>query len=132
MFTQPGIKVYHVDSRLVVANNSYKNYYYTRINNNVRDSETQFDIQLIGASNTASRSIDPKFKLIKLLSSQSLTKTFNEFSYASSADLFRTGDKISNYTFNSGDTLGYNITFNSVPTSVNSSEQKATITITKK
>ena len=59
-------------------------------------------------ANTASRSLNPNFKLIHLLE-RSGQNTFINGGFATNATLFQPGDTFPNYMFNGGDHSGYSI-----------------------
>ena len=104
-FTKTGVKILHVDSRLVVADESDKTYYYTNINNDVLFHPSK--VQFIGANNTSSKSINEDYKLLSLISSRHGKNAFDANRNASNYDLFYNGDKMTEFVFNSGNKLNY-------------------------
>lgn len=126
LFSKCGVKILHIDSRLVVANDLNSTYYYTMINNDIID--TPNDMQFIGANNTSSRSINPDYKLITLISSENGKNSFANEDYATNKDLFVKNDMLTEFTFNSGTSLNYNIEIVSIDTY----NQTATISISNK
>ena len=125
-FTKTGVKILHVDSRLVVTDDSNKTYFYTNVFNDTLKSASK--IQFVGASNTSSYSINPDFKLINLISSSKGRNAFDENYYATNRDLFMVNDMITEFNFNSGTKINFNIEV----IAINQEEQTATISITNK
>ena len=136
-YTIPGIRLYHVDSRIGNFTYSYSN------------EEWYFDsyyepssLYLSGSSyyglahsNTPSRSADENHRLIHMIQAGG-TNTFDTGGEGSNADLFTTGQTFSMDTYgsqffkngnklNNGNALGYTISFSSV------SSESATIRIEK-
>lgn len=107
LFSKPGVKILHVDSRLVVVNDFKKTYYYTSVNNDIIN--TAHEIQFIGANNTGSYSINEDFNLISLISSKTGKASFEYEDYATNSDLFVSNSTLTGYTFNCGKELEYNI-----------------------
>lgn len=107
LFSKPGVKILHVDSRLVVVNDFKKTYYYTSVNNDIIN--TAHEIQFIGANNTGSYSINEDFNLISLISSKTGKESFEYEDYATNSDLFVSNSTLTGYTFNCGKELEYNI-----------------------
>ena len=126
LFSRNGVKILHVDSRLVVANDFSKTYYYTTINNDIID--TPNDMQFVGANNTSSRSINSDYKLINLVSSKYGENAFTGSDYATDRDLFSNYSMLTEFEFNSGTALKYNIEI----VSIDSLNQTATISISNK
>ena len=125
-FTKAGIKILHVDSRLVVADEASQTYYYTSVFNDTLTHPSK--VQFIGANNTSSYSINPDHKLVSLISSDKGRNAFNSNYYATNRDLFIKDDFMSEFTFNSGTKLNYNIEIIEIDTKA----KKATISITNK
>jgi hypothetical protein len=110
-FTIPGIKLLHVDSRLAKYTSSGSFISYT---DTLDNGSTNF--ALIGASNTASRSIDSDYRLIHLIEAGGVN-TFINGSPATNDTLFVTGDTFTpssfasfftmSGAFNSGEPIGY-------------------------
>ena len=125
-FTKAGIKILHVDSRLVVADEESQTYYYTSVFNDTLTHPSK--VQFIGANNTSSYSINPDHKLVSLISSDKGRNAFNSNYYATNRDLFIKDDFMSEFTFNSGTKLNYNIEIIEIDTKA----KKATISITNK
>lgn len=121
MFTKPGFRITHVDSRLAIVN-AQKQYYYTYTNNSI----DKFHLQQLAHSNTPSYSLNPYYKLVNLLSSTGINNYFNN-STASNKDLFTMGDVLDKFTFNNDKELTYKIEV----TSVVSSTRKGTIEISR-
>jgi M6 family metalloprotease-like protein len=90
MFTDIGVKIYHVDARVgryIFVDGRYQfNQYVTRI---TTTDNTQYRIM---HSNTASRSQHPDMKLIHLLEAGGVN-TFRHKGFATNATLFKTGDR---------------------------------------
>ncbi len=116
-FSIPGIKVYHVDSRVgkfrSTANGNVFNGYTT-----ILAAASSSGYTGIAHSNTASQSGNPDFKLLHLLESSG-ENTFKHGGKATNDSLFVQGDTFgyeafANYTFNSGTLLGYQFTVTSV------------------
>ncbi len=123
-FTKTGVKILHVDSRLVVVDDTEETYYYTNVFNDTLTHPSK--IQFIGANNTSSYSINPDFKLINLISSEKGRNAFDVNYYASNRDLFTKNDIINAFEFNSGDRLKFNIEI----VKIDEEKQSATISIT--
>jgi M6 family metalloprotease-like protein len=103
-FSIPGIKVTHVDARVGEYMLMDGRWQFTRY---VTEAPQRTGIRYdLAHSNTASRSLNPHFKLLHLLESSG-QNTFINGGYATDATLFVEGDKLDNYTFNSGQTLGF-------------------------
>lgn len=125
-FTKNGVKILHVDSRLVVADEASESYYYTNVFNNTLTHPSK--IQFIGANNTSSYSINPDFKLVSLISSDKGRNAFDSNYYATNRDLFYKDDMMSEFSFNSGAKLNYNIEI----VGIDEKKGTATISITNK
>ena len=123
-FTKTGVKIMHVDSRLVVVDDEEETYYYTNVFNDTLTHPSK--IQFVGANNTSSYSINPDFKLINLISSEKGRNAFDANYYASNRDLFVKNDMITTFEFNSGDKLKFNIEI----TKIDEKEKTATIVVT--
>lgn len=123
-FTKQGVKILHVDSRLVVLDDSNETYYYTNVFNETLTHPSK--VQFIGANNTSSYSINPDFKLINLISSEKGRNAFDSNYYASNRDLFVKNDMITSFEFNSGDKLKFNIEI----TKIDVENKTATIVVT--
>ena len=129
-FSVPGIKIYHIDSRMGTFNSSYEfvNFTDTIVNNNSYYTD-------LAVSNTASYSYaNQNYKLIHLLEAGK-TNTFKSGGTADNDTLFFAGKTFShsayaNFFYNSGKfndntAIGYSVYINSIsPTS-------ATLTITQ-
>ena len=105
-FTEPGFKIYHVDSRLGVF--KYKNYglefeeYYDNYASFKQDARK--DVIQIAHSNTPSRSGVKSKRLICLLSAVGKSRLYFKGGLSVTAqnkDLFQKGDSLSTFTFNS-------------------------------
>ena len=125
-FSKTGVKILHVDSRLVVTDDVTKTYFYTNVFNDTLESASK--VQFIGANNTSSYSINPDFKQVSLISSSKGRNAFNENYYATNRDLFSKNDMLTEFKFNSGTKINFNIEI----TGVNEETQTATISITNK
>jgi M6 family metalloprotease-like protein len=88
MFSVPGVKIYHLDARivrLIIQNGaSAFDQYVTHV-----QVQNQYRHR-IGSTNTASRSFNPNHKLIHLLESSGLN-TFRHGGFATNATLFQPG-----------------------------------------
>ena len=103
-FSIPGIKVTHVDARVGEYRFIDNRWQFTRY---VTEAPQQNGIRYdLAHSNTASRSLNPNFKLLHLLESSG-NNTFINGGYATDATLFDVGDGLADYTFNSGIQLGF-------------------------
>jgi M6 family metalloprotease-like protein len=107
MFSQPGIKIYHVDARLgrwlVNQGQATFDRYVTTIT-----LENQYRHR-IASTNTASRSYNPNHKLIHLLESSGVN-TFRHRGFATNTTLFQTGMTFpveANFILNSGQTFPF-------------------------
>lgn len=114
-FSQKGVRIYHVDSRLMkfYAGNLYPT-------DEIIESTTE--LTYLGTSNTGSYNLfDPAYKLIHLLNAaQSSPDWYDESMYADNSALFKTGTKINKYDwadytfgerykFNNGSNIGFNL-----------------------
>jgi hypothetical protein len=103
-FSIPGIKVTHVDARVAEYRFIDNRWQFTRY---VTEAPQQNGIRYdLAHSNTASRSLNPNFKLLHMLESSG-NNTFINGGYATDATLFGVGDGLGDYTFNSGIQLGF-------------------------
>lgn len=116
MFNQEGIKIYHVDARLgeykrtsagIWKKNQYiRNFLEEDLYNNTNKS-TYFDIF---ASNTSSRSFNKDYKLLNLISENNPNNDYYYMNtYAKNKDLFERGSTLSNYEFNDGNILNFEV-----------------------
>jgi hypothetical protein len=106
-FSIPGIRIYHVDSR--VAASSYVNgrkTFNAFVTSIPEGSTLAYDI---AHSNTASRSLNPNHRLIHLLESSG-QNSFKHQGYAINSTLFQTGMVLNQYPMNSGANLPFIIT----------------------
>lgn len=129
-FSQNGIKMYHIDARLVSITNG-RSTYTDEIITNTR-TYTQ-----VGASNTPADSVNKNFKLIHLLNAVNDTKDWytNGNKVATNSALFKTGHTIeaNNWqtylrnasTFNDGSKVGFKVQIGEL------TAENATIYITK-
>ena len=129
MFTKYGVKIYHVDSRLIYINRKTHSFVYT--NTFDKNKVTSTNGYSIAASNTCSSSIDENIKLIRLLSGSGKNNNFYGPKDASNADLFLNNDSLSSFTFNSSYSLEYNINI-SISSSLFQNPTEAIIKISKK
>lgn len=124
-FTVPGVRIYHVDSRLRTT------YSRTDVRWSDEISLTPGVYTQIGPSNTGSRSTDKTHKHLHLLDAAGRTKKWYESanSLADNLSLFKTGNKIKiddwqrylfeRSTFNDGSEIGFSIEIGLMtPTSV--------------
>lgn len=103
-FTTPGVKVSHVDARVGEYMLTENRWQFTRY---VSEAPSRTGVRYdIAHSNTASRSLNPNYKLIHLLESSGYN-TFINGGYATDATLFKQGDGLEMFTLNSGESLGY-------------------------
>ncbi|HOJ45128.1 MAG TPA: hypothetical protein PK340_03790 [Bacilli bacterium] len=129
-FSVPGIKIYHVDSRLGLYNNSGFTGY--------TDTATlsSYTYPYIAHSNTVEYSQNENFRLLHLLEAGGVNTFKNSNEVATNATLFKQGDTFTPasfgsffyYTtgrFNDNTAIGYSISVGSV------TNTKATLTITK-
>ncbi len=132
LYTVSGIKVYHVDARIGYYDINGFNSYTSSDLLTLDLSNNDYGYYYVPQSNTPSRSINPNYKLVTLVSKQN-TLLYNK-RMANNSDLFFAGDEISYSTlsnyfvdqkFNNGDTFNYTITINSMD------DDKATLTISK-
>ncbi|HZJ89173.1 MAG TPA: hypothetical protein VFD05_00610 [Bacilli bacterium] len=112
-FNENGVKIYHVDSRLIAITDGY----YTYTDEIVSNETTYTDI---GASNTAEYSVSDDFKLLHLLNAEGKSGDWydNDLKPSNKA-LFKTGDEIahtkwktylkSSSRFNSGKNINFSI-----------------------
>lgn len=140
VFTEAGVRLYHVDSRLIKYRYSYQNGWGadsyvepSSINIDTIDGYTYYSY---GASNTPSRNeMNSNFRLITMVQAGG-NNTYKNGGSATNGDLFQTNDVFTmdsygaNFfpnktTFNNGYSFDYKITF------VNVSSTNATIRITK-
>lgn len=130
MFTDYGVRIYHIDSRLVKYEyNFFKNEFELKgfTNNYINGSNSYC---AIGASNTPSYSVSGE-NLLTLVSAQhpndpSYTYEDRSNASATNSDLFKANKSITNFTFNDGSSLDYTITIDSI------SGDKATISFVQK
>jgi M6 family metalloprotease-like protein len=116
MFTEIGVKIYHIDARVgkfVIEGGRYQfSEYVTRI------TTTQNTTYQIMHANTASRSQNPDIKLIHLLEAGGVN-TFRHRGFATNDTLFQIGDIFNhtvyrNFSFHDGTPLPYQIAFTSM------------------
>lgn len=106
-FTVPGLKIYHLDARVARYQSVNGQWLFTDyVTQAPSMTLTRYEL---AHSNTASRSLNPNFKLIHLLESSG-SNTFINGGFATNETLFQPGDRLSTFTFNSGEGLGYHIT----------------------
>lgn len=129
-FTIPGVRIYHIDSRVghSVFNGSTFVYEYT----NTPIANGSYDV---AASNTPERSKAPNksFKLVHLMQARGVDTLTTSNNSATNSDLFVTGKTfeassaffVYGSNFNNGSRVGYRITINSV------SQFSSSITIRK-
>ena len=123
LYTEVGVKVYHIDSRfgLFSYNDASSSYVFTRYTTALSMGDRQ-RTQIV-ASNTASRSAaDSEFKLIHLLESSG-QNSFEYGQHATNDTLFQAGDSFGvrtfqDFTMNSGDEFGWTFTIDSIENGV--------------
>ena len=132
LFTENGVKIYHVDSRIgeleYTYDWTYKNYVYNYSYNDLV-SKTGYDNYFqIFNSNTPEYSYNNNNKLLTLLSSNQDSKKnyYYKDTYASNKDLYQEGDSIKSFTFNRGTSLPFEIYIDDI------SSNSATIRFVKK
>lgn len=121
LFSENGIKIYHVDSRIgklsySYNNTSYGDYVYNFTYDELINNTDYYNYYDIFASNTSSYSYNSNYKLLTLLSSNQNSKKdyFYSNTYASNKDLYQTGDSITSFTFNKGTSLLFKITIEEI------------------
>ncbi len=131
-FTEPGIKIYHVDSRLGLYANE-DNHFMGYTDRAQPSSETY---PYIAASNSSEYSQTEEYKLLHLIEAGGIN-TFKDYDdYATNATLFQAGDTFTPSTFatffprtggrfNDGTQIGYSIAITAM------SSTETTLTITK-
>lgn len=121
LFTDYGVKVYHVDSRLgLMKFDSSKNQYdYQGFNNNYVN--TYDDYSIIASSNTPSYSYSGKRLLTLLSNSHNASSNYyyqdRSYGEANNSDLFKEGSSISSFRFNNGTSLSYQISIENLTSS---------------
>lgn len=99
MFTQNGVKVYHIDSRLGLLSYGSRGWTFKQWTDQFISTNTSYTS--IMASNTASSSIvSSDYRLVHLLESSGQNSFYNG-GEASNATLFQVGDSFGKTTFNS-------------------------------
>jgi M6 family metalloprotease-like protein len=127
MFTNIGLKIYHVDSRIgqLMYNDGdwlYTNYAYNFTLEDLYDYSSKISYFTIYSSNTGSVSYNPDYKLLSLISSRyGVGRDYQE--YARNSDLYGVGSKLSKFKFNNGNTLNLNLIVNEI------NENRANFTI---
>ena len=117
MFTQKGVKIYHIDARLGeikkteqgrwVFGDYIRNYSIEDIRKTTNLKNLYYDLF---ASNTSSRSYKDEYKILNLISSTSPNKDYYYTrTYAKNKDLFMRDSEIKPYEFNDGNILDFNI-----------------------
>ena len=104
MFTQAGIRLYHIDARIAEMNNQ-GGYRYVK---SLDSRETRYRL---AHQNTASRSLNPDYKLIHLLEASG-QNTFRHQGFATNATLFQSGtifNEGGDFMLNQGVPFGYRI-----------------------
>ncbi len=105
-FTETGVKIYHIDARVGEYLLQEGRWQFTRyVTEAPQRSNMRYDI---AHANTASRSLNPNFKLIHLLESSG-KNTFINGGFATNATLFQPGDQLDNYRLNEDILLGYRL-----------------------
>ena len=117
MFSDYGVRIYHVDSRLgefVYQNGDwyYSDYIYNFTKNDLYTKTGSYNYFAIFNNNTPSYSFEEDNNLIRLVSAfYGNDHVYREDQYASNKDLFKDGSMLSNFRFNSGDYLEVSIEF---------------------
>ena len=117
MFTNVGVRIYHVDSRLgefVYQRNDwyYNDYIYNYSLNDLYSNTGNYNYFAIFNNNTPSYSYEEDNKLIRLVSAYyGNNYVFSDEQYAANKDLFKDGTSLENFRFNNGKTLDVNIEF---------------------
>jgi M6 family metalloprotease-like protein len=127
-FSIPGLKIYHVDSRVARFITSGGERKFDRYVTSMPERSTPYTYR-IGPSNTASRSSIPEHKLLHLLEANGLN-SFKHGAIATNNSLFTAGDSFGydtfvDFRFNSGRLLPYRFTITEL------NENQAIITIVK-
>lgn len=115
MPTECGVRIYHVDSRLVkyTYNRFFGEYSYDGYTSSYINTSNAYC--RIGASNTPSYSDTDKMLITLLSSKMNGDKKYyyqdRDEGMAMNEDLYQTGDEFNDFTFNTGDKLPYKVTF---------------------
>jgi len=126
-YTIPGIRMYHVDSRMGEYNYSNVFLSYKDPTSSVLYNNSTQRYFAIANSNTPSRSADSEYRLIHMIQATG-TNTFDTGGTGTNADLFTTGGTFSmaangaqffknGSLLNNGNALGYSIQFTNVTSS---------------
>lgn len=124
MFTQKGVKIYHIDARLGEFIRSphglwlygryIRNYSMDDIRNETDLKSVYYDIF---ASNTSSRSYKENYKILNLISSNSPNQDYYyNRTYAKNKDLFVRDSVIKDYEFNDGNILNFELVVSNIDT----------------
>ena len=117
MFSDYGVRIYHVDSRLgefVYQNGDwyYSDYIYNFTKNDLYTKTGSYNYFAIFNNNTPSYSFEEDNNLIRLVSAfYGNDHVYREDQYASNKDLFKDGSMLSNFRFNNGNYLEVSIEF---------------------
>ena len=117
MFSEIGVRIYHVDSRLgefVYQRNDwyYKNYIKNYSLNDLYSNTGYDNYFAIFNNNTPSYSFKDENKLIRLVSAyRGNNYIFKDNEYASNKDLFNDSSFLRSFRFNDGNVLEFNIEF---------------------
>ena len=132
MFTENGIKIYHVDSRIGELKYNYDwnygSYVYNYSYNDLLSKTGNSNYFQIFNSNTPEYSYSSNNKLLTLLSSNQNSKKNYYYSNtnATNKDLYQEGDSITSFSFNRGTSLPFSIYIDDI------SNNSATIRFIKK
>lgn len=121
MFTESGIKIYHVDSRIGKVSYSnddyiYGDYSYDMNYDELFNNSDYYSYYDIFASNTSSYSANSNYKKLTLLSSNQNSKKgyYYKNTNAKNVDLYQSGDSIKTFSFNRGTSLLFEISIENI------------------
>lgn len=114
MFTNLGVKIYHIDSRigqLIYKDGDwlFDKYAYNFLIEDLYNQTKSNNYFSIFASNTPSYSYKEKYNLLTLVSSVQRQGYEYKNLYAQNQDLFKVGSKLSNFVFNDGNKIDLNL-----------------------
>ena len=119
MFTNNGIKIYHIDSRigqLIYVNGDwvFDKYAYNFTLSDLYSQTKLNSYFSIFASNTPSYSYNERYNLLTLISSSNRIGYEYKNSYAQNRDLFKVGSRFKTFKFNDGNEVELNLTVNEI------------------
>ena len=132
LYTQSGLKAYHVDSRIAYYDSEGFNSYISSDLLTLDVPSDTYGYYYVPQSNTPTRSINSNYKLVTLISKQNMLLYGKRM--ANNSDLFYEDDELSyastsnyfsNKKFNNGDTFDYTISVKSI------TDEYLTLTISK-